>query len=212
MILQQINNFFEATTIHGFAYISKSQQRTTRIIWTLLVFAALGGASYILYHTVEGFGDKFVSTTIETRSIHEFPFPAVTFHPGDYNSKNAFLRSFLNQFEFTRYYDDAYDNPLRSNEKFSNIYSWLVKPMQNEIFDDIEKHLIEEKMVKEDLKGYTSFLQSKERMFKNEICAILSLQKKNVSMKEDVRQIFASNMYKFWRFPDLMNLIRLQEI
>ena len=84
--------------------------------------------------------------------------------------------------------------------------------MQNEIFDDIEKHLIEEKMVKEDLKGYTSFLQSKERMFKNEICAILSLQKKNVSMKEDVRQIFASNMYKFWRFPDLMNLIRLQEI
>ena len=99
-MLQIINDFFEATTIHGFVYISNSQQRSTRIIWTILVLVALGGAAYFLYQTVDGFGTKYVSTTLETKSIQQYPFPAVTFDPGHYNSKKAFLRTFLNEFEF----------------------------------------------------------------------------------------------------------------
>ena len=87
----------------------------------MIVLAGLGGASYFLYESVKGFGEKYVSTTIETRSIQEFPFPAVTFHPGDFNSKEAFKRTFLNQFEFTRYDETS---QLRNNEDFRNLYQW----------------------------------------------------------------------------------------
>ena len=113
--LKTFNDFFEATSIHGFAYMSVSQTRCTRILWTLIVLAATGVASYLLYETVTGFEENYTSTTIETHSIKEFPFPAVTFDPGDYNSKDAFLRTFLNQLEFTRYKKNS---PLRDNDKF----------------------------------------------------------------------------------------------
>ena len=95
-----------------------------------------------MYESVKGFGEKYVSTTIETRSIQQFPFPAVTFHPGDFNSKEAFKRTFLNQFEFTRYDDES---QLRNNEDFRNLYQWLTSPMNNELFDSIENYLIKDK-------------------------------------------------------------------
>ena len=101
-VWKELNEFFSSTSIHGFPYISSTQATSTRIIWTIIVSLALGGASFFLYETVKGFDDKYISTTIETRSIQEFPFPAVTFHPGDFNSKNAFKRTFLNELEFTR--------------------------------------------------------------------------------------------------------------
>ena len=122
----EVNNFFSSTSIHGFPYISDAQSKSTRIIWTISVLLAFLGASYFLYHTIDGFDEKYVSTTIESRSIQEFPFPAVTFHSGDYNSKNGFLKSFLNQFDFTRYNKRSY---LFDNNVFLDLYEWLVSPM-----------------------------------------------------------------------------------
>ena len=86
------------------------------------MLAAFGIATYFLYQTIEGFDTKYTSTTIEDRSIKEYPFPAVTFDPGEFNSKDAFLRKFLNQFEFTRY---KVDSTMRDNEVFGKQFEWL---------------------------------------------------------------------------------------
>ena len=93
----ELNSFSEGTTLHGFAYLSKGQTLCTRIIWSLILLGAAGVAGYFLYQTVKGYDENYTSTKIETRSIKEFPFPAVTFHPGDFHSNRAFLQMFLNQ-------------------------------------------------------------------------------------------------------------------
>ena len=112
----EVNEFFALTTIHGFQYLNNTQSKSTRVIWTLIVLAGFAANSYFLYNTVDGFSDKYVTTTVETRSIQEFPFPAITFHPSKYNSKDALKRHFLNQFEFTRYdYPNRYKNPFVLN-------------------------------------------------------------------------------------------------
>ena len=97
---KEVNNFFSSTSIHGFPYISSTQSRSTRFIWTIIVLFGLGGAIFFLYETIDGFDENYITTTTETRSVQDYPFPAVTFHPGGYNSKYAFLRNFFNQFEF----------------------------------------------------------------------------------------------------------------
>ena len=78
-------------------------------------------------------------TTIETKNIHEYPFPAVTFHACPFNSKKAFLRDFLNEFEFSRY---AENSSMRDNGKFMDTYGWLISPMTNDLLDDTEDYLI----------------------------------------------------------------------
>ena len=140
-ILTELNNFSEATTVHGFAYLSKGQRKGTKVIWSLIVTGAAIVAGYFLFNTIKGFDEKYTSTTIETRNIKDFPFPAVTFHPGDFNSENSFLRTYLNQFGFTRYEES--DN-IRDNNMFRNKFGWLVKQTTSEILKHVQKYLLEE--------------------------------------------------------------------
>ena len=98
-------DFCETTTIHGLSYLTQDKSRSTRFIWFVVVVTASTFAGYFLYETVNGYNTNFTSTTIKTKSIQDYPFPAVTFHSGDFNSENDFARTFLNQFQLTRYID-----------------------------------------------------------------------------------------------------------
>ena len=102
-VYDKINLFLEASTIHGLVYLGKSNHRCTKIIWLPIVLFAFSLATYFLVQTICSFNTKFTITTTETRSIKDYPFPAITFHPGEYNSEKMFLRTFLNQFKFTRF-------------------------------------------------------------------------------------------------------------
>ena len=171
---REVNKFFSSTSIHGFPYISDNQSRSTRIIWTVIVLAGFAAAIFFLYETVDGFSEKYVTTTVETRSITEYPFPAVTFHPSDYNSKHAFKRNFLNQFEFTRYH---VKDPLLDNNKLTDLFEWLVKPMNDEVFDDVEKFLLRDEKSE-------SFINA------DQVCSSVALHYKNISLKQDIRTVF----------------------
>ena len=136
---KEVNEYFSATSIHGFPYISNTQSRPTRFIWTLIVLCGLGFATFFLYETISGFEEHYITTTTETKSVKDYPFPAVTFHPGVHNSKYAFLKNFFNEFEFTRYHLHLKSRPsLLDNDKFIRLYEWLVSPMSDHIFADIE--------------------------------------------------------------------------
>ena len=179
-ILVQLNDFFSSTSIHGFSYITDNENnsRSTRIIWAAIVIFALFGASYLLYQTVYGFDHHVVDTAVESRSIKNYPFPAITFHPGDYNSKEAFLRTFLNQLEFTRYDEQS---PLRDDEEFLKTFLWLVGPMHNDLLDDIETFLLYE--YEKNNGSSRSFLESRRGIFKKEVCFLVALQIEKISLK-----------------------------
>ena len=194
-LLKEINNFLSSTTIHGLTYISNSQTKCTRFIWTIVVLSTLGVVSYLLYQTIQGFETKYTSSDVETRSVQEFPFPAVTFHPGEYNSKEAFLRTFLNQFKFTRY-----DNPNSVNEEFIQLFKWLVSPMHKQLFDAIEKYLLQEK----------DFIKAKAGMFRDEVCNLLTLKTKKISLQRKIRDVFLENMYRYKGFIDVKNFLKKQ--
>ena len=96
--IQNLHGFFDSTTIHGLSYLTNDKSRSTRFIWFMIVLTASIFAGYFLSETLAGYDTKFTSTTVETKSVKHYPFPAVTFYPGDENSEKGFLRAFLNQF------------------------------------------------------------------------------------------------------------------
>ena len=206
---REVNIFFSSTTIHGFQYISNTQSKSTRLIWTVIVLAGFVANSYFLYSTVGGFSDKYVTTTVETRSIQEFPFPAITFHPSEYNSKDALKRHFFNQFEFTRYiYPTRYQNPyvsptvqakkyndstrLKDNEKFQSLYQWLVNPMHDELFNDVERFLVTQGKYIEKEFVWSSGMNSDYY----KVCALVALNNRNISLKQEIRSMFLTDIYK----------------
>ena len=66
---KEVNDFFTSTSIHGFPYISNINDRSTRIIWTIILFIGFGVTTFFLYETIDGFNEKYVTTTVHH---HEF--------------------------------------------------------------------------------------------------------------------------------------------
>ena len=163
-LFKELNEFFSATSIHGLPYIHIGQTRCTRILWTILVVTATAVASNFLYQTFIGFETKHISTTIETESVEKFPFPAVTFHPGDYSSENYFLRVFLNQFHFTRYNQTS---PLYDNKIFIKNFATFVKGFGSgkSLLEWVSAYLLDEKL----------FISKKGGLIRNQVCSILAL-------------------------------------
>ena len=194
-ILQNLYDFFESTTIHGLSYLTNDKSRSTRLIWFIIVITALTVAGYFLSETVAGYNTKFTSTTQETKNVKDYPFPAVTFYPGDANSEKGFLRAFLNQFQLTRFEGKI----MQNNTIFLRSYEWLLGLLTKCLFDGIEKYLIEQKI----------FINSKWKIFKNEVCGLVALEKlRNVSMKDELRSIYKRNLFKFKGFSPVKTFIK----
>ena len=135
------NDFCESTTVHGLAYLTKNQDRSTKTIWFVIVLSAFTVAAMFVTQTIGGYYTKFTSTTIETRSIHNYAFPAVTFYPGDENFDKGFLRTFFNQIQLSRY-----NGEMEDDNEFLSLFDWLIKPMMNVLYDGIEKYLLQEEI------------------------------------------------------------------
>ena len=193
---EEINNFFVSTSIHGLSYTSNIHSRCTRIIWTIIIIAASAMASIFLYQAVQGYDTKFTRTNVEKRSVQEYPFPAVTFHPGEYNYKKYFHRNLLNQIEFTRYKKNS---PLRDNDKFLKQFDWIVEPMNEDLFFKLSKFLIVE----------TNFIYEKtKKIFRKEVCPLVAMETMKKSLHHQILNVFKRNMYKYVGYSQVIKTIK----
>ena len=197
---RELNDFLSSSSVHGLPYIHRSQPRTSRVIWTVLVLVALITATVFLVQTVGDWDTKYISTTVQTESLENFPFPAVTFHPGDFSSQDAFLRIFLNQFEMTRYNRSS---PLYSNDEFMKQFKSFLNNFKggHSLFHWVSQYLARQQR----------FIKEKRGRFRREICSLVSListGKTNLTtVRNDLINIFNLNMFKFEGFKDVIGKV-----
>ena len=140
---------------------------------------------------------QHISTTIQTESVEKFPFPAITFYPGDFSSENSFLRTFLNQFQFTRY-NKTY--PLHENEIFLKTFSSFVKGFGHglSVLEWVSDYLLHEKL----------FISKKGGVFRTEVCSLVTLNTNNKvsasKLRGTIADIFNENLFKFKEFMPIV--------
>ena len=61
-----------------------------------------------------------LSTTVDTVSVTEVPFPAITTHPGQFSSKNALSKRLFDHKPLDRYSEE---DSLRNNTKFLELWN-----------------------------------------------------------------------------------------
>ena len=194
-ITDHLNIFLGRTSIHGLSYLTKDETKCSRFIWTIIVLTASAIASYLLCNTVFGFEEHYISTTLETRSIQDYPFPAVSFYPGDYDLKNSFKRVFLNQLEFTRF---RKENQLKDNEQFMKKFRWLISPMHKRLFEKIKTYL---------LTTQQRFMRSKGDKVEEQACMMVALDQRKINVQGTILTVFLENMYKFTGFRDCQHFL-----
>ena len=81
MVLAQIREFLEGSTIHGLMHISTAKSRTARVLWATIVVACFASAIWMITDSYKDWQESPVSTTITTHPINELQFPEVTVCP-----------------------------------------------------------------------------------------------------------------------------------
>ena len=102
----------------------------------------------------------------------------------------------MNQFQFTRTNNqqEFYDN-----KKFLDKFNWLISPMHDKLFEDIENFLLWDK----------KFIERKRKMFEKEVKQLMSMKLlKNYSMKKLIQKIYRENMYKYEGYNDLLKFLK----
>ena len=197
----ELNHFLSSTSIHGLPYLHLTQSRTTRIIWTVLVAAALTTATVFLVQTVGDWNTKYISTTLETQGLETFPFPAVTFHPGEFSSQNDFLRIFLNHFQMTRYEEGS---PLYDNNEFMKEFKTFISIFKDRkpLFHWVEKYLLQER----------NFTEKKGGIFRTDVCSLVSLvatgNKSMGNLRTDITHVFNLNIFKYKGFSQVLKFMK----
>ena len=82
--------YLDATSLHGFAYLQKSYSTCARLFWSFMVVAGFSLAAYFLYGQLFDWAETQTITTLESIAtpIQQVQFPTVTVSPLDYLFQN----------------------------------------------------------------------------------------------------------------------------
>ena len=76
----QVENYLEATTLHGFAYLQSSYSACVRIFWSIAVLAGFFLAAFFLQGQLSEWEKNQTITTLQSIAtpIQKVQFPTVT--------------------------------------------------------------------------------------------------------------------------------------
>ena len=112
-----MDEYLEATTVHGFSYVNRRNSICTRIFWTVIIVAGFSMAGYLIIESLNDWESNQTITTLDSIAtrIQEVQFPTVTVCPHEESPPDnwSFLEKFLNALAFTG--EDAISENLRSD-------------------------------------------------------------------------------------------------
>ena len=123
-----MEQYLEATTVHGFSYLHRRNSAFDRILWIAIIVTGFSLASFIIHDSVVDWEENQTITTLESiaRPIQEVQFPTVTVCPNEKSSPDnwAFLEKVLNGVAISK----------------SNIDIWqdILQPITKQLFDQME--------------------------------------------------------------------------
>ena len=122
-VLRELNSFAEKTSIHGFSYLAKTSHCLTNIIWSLFLGIAFTVAVIMIQQNFEDAQNHPLSTTLDTISVTEVPFPAISIYPGGFRNEKAMFKRMFDYLTFERYEEtDGLGNNTEFLRLWGNIF------------------------------------------------------------------------------------------
>ena len=79
---ESINEFLNETSVHGFKYLTYKNKFREKLFWTTCIVIGITGATGFVYQMIIDSYENPVLTTIDSKAVSEYPFPAITIDAG----------------------------------------------------------------------------------------------------------------------------------
>ena len=133
---KSLAEYFESTTIHGFRYLCASKTLIERFAWIGIIGTCFSLAGLLIWQSIEESQQNPVLTTIETISVKEVPFPAITVDSGVPDPLGHAEKLFIDlAFDF-EYRDEALNKNLPEGNHLRQVFD----PFLNLVLDKMKVH------------------------------------------------------------------------
>ena len=127
-----MEQYLEATTVHGFSYLGRNHPLLVRVFWTGIIIAGFAIAGVLIGQSIITWDKDQTITTLESIAtpIQETLFPTVTVCPHEDNPSDnwSFLEKFLNSVDLSG-----------NNGMSKKVRSEIVDEIATKLLDVIEK-------------------------------------------------------------------------
>ena len=115
-----MEQYLEATTVHGFSYLHRRNSAFDRILWIAIIVTGFSLASFIIHDSVMDWEENQTITTLEsiTRPIQEVQFPTVTVCPNEQSPHCNSARLNITKYKSGNYKSTEYKNTGYKNTPF----------------------------------------------------------------------------------------------
>ena len=69
VLFQTVSEYFNTTTIHGFAYLLKSKSVIERLTWCIIIVSCMGFAGFLIQQALFESEEDPIATTVDLVSV-----------------------------------------------------------------------------------------------------------------------------------------------
>ena len=148
---QGICEYFVESSIHGLRYLVDGKNLVEKVCWSLIIVTSIYLAGTMISTSIQNNNEEPILTTIETTSIINAPFPAITIAADDRINPWGFVEKTFNMLAFygpdvknSDIFDDSAE--LRKESKFialkifENLENAIDHQWKNWSLDDYKKY------------------------------------------------------------------------
>ena len=123
-ISQCISSYFSVSSIHGFRYLVDCKNNIEKFCWCFVIVISLYFAGWMIWTSIEDNNEEPILTTIETTSIKNVPFPAVTIAADGRANPWGFVKKTFDMMSF--YGPDVLEDSLELRKKIDFIITKII--------------------------------------------------------------------------------------
>jgi hypothetical protein len=174
-----MEQFLEATTVHGFVYLNRRNSFCARLFWSCIILSGFSIAGYMIYNSLIDWNANQTITTLESIAtpIQKVQFPTVTVCPHEHSPPDnwSFLEKILNSIDLS-------DPSLRND---------IINPLMTKLQKNLEKKYSENP-------ANPLWLSNRDELYESKVLIELS---KSICLKKinygEIRKSFVeeSNFY-----------------
>ena len=104
---QSVSEYLVESSIHGLRYLAEGKNIVEKVGWSLIILISLYFAGTMISTSIEDNDNNPILTTIETTSIQNVPFPAITIGADGRANPWGFVQKTFNMMSFYGPDDEA---------------------------------------------------------------------------------------------------------
>ena len=129
-VVQSAGEYCNSTSIHGLAYLKSSPTFIEKLLWALIIIACLLLATLLIIAHFQDADENPIMTNIQTISVQDIPFPAVTINSGP-SPKDTwrYASKILNWLKFDSYFNGKLVESNELTNKVTNILDQIIEQL-----------------------------------------------------------------------------------